>query len=215
VTSADVALLRGLAADGNIVGASRRAGLTRDQAMYRLLRLRRAFGGPVVASRRGGVDHGRSRLTPLGDRIVRQGFDALEMVGGRPAAAAGVPNRLRGTYHDGRAPRIALEGGHSVRVAFAGKEGDPVTVLLDPEAVLVAHRRVATSARNALFGRVLRVRRGRAGKPASLLASVGSLRLRVALTQETVRQMRLRPGVRVWLLFKATAVRPIGPPFGS
>ena len=71
VTDTDVALLRSLAREASVVAASRSVGISRDRATYRIARLERAFGGPVVTGVRGGRAHGGSCLTPLGDRIVR------------------------------------------------------------------------------------------------------------------------------------------------
>ena len=80
VTSTDVALLRSLAQDRSIAGASRRVGISRDRAVYRVERLERAFGGPVVVGVRGGSGHGGSTLTALGDRIVWGGLDSVELL---------------------------------------------------------------------------------------------------------------------------------------
>ncbi|MFZ1023931.1 MAG: hypothetical protein WAN87_07335, partial [Thermoplasmata archaeon] len=44
----------------------------------------------------------------------------------------------------------------------------------------------------------------------TLLVRVGAARLRVAVTEEPIRQLHLRRGARVWLFVKATALRRVG-----
>ena len=209
VTDTDVALLRTIARARSVVAASREVGISRDRATYRLSRLRRAFGGAIVESARGGRDHGGTRLTPLGDRIVRGGFDSIELVDARPLAAPTPSNSLVGTYRRQPAPRVELGGGASLRVAFAAEDGSRVRVLLDPESVLLAPARFASSARNVLPG-IVEGPPGPAGAfGTSLTVRVGRVRLRASVTPEAIRQLRLRRGSRVWLYIKATALRRV------
>jgi len=210
VSSTDVALLRALARERSVVSASGRVGLTRDQAVYRLGRLSRAFGGAVVESARGGAGHGGTVLTPLGDRIARGGFTSVELLDTQPASAPPTPNVLRGRYRTGRRPEVEIAEGLRLRVAFQGQDGDDVSVLLDPEAIVVARRRFASSARNVLEGTVEALAR-RGPLETMLVVRLAGVRLRVAVTDEPIRELRLRPGVRVWLYVKATALRPVGP----
>ena len=210
VTDTDVALLRSLTQEGSVVAASRRIGISRDRANYRLSRLRRAFGGPVVEGVRGGRGHGETRLTPLGDRIVRQGFDAVELLDARPLAPPSRSNLLRGLYQRRPAPTVLLGKGVRLRVAFPAEEGEPVSVMLDPESILVARGKFPSSARNVLPGTVEEVRTGRRALERTVVVRTGPVRLRVAVTEEPVRQLRLGPGARVWLYVKATAVRRVG-----
>lgn len=210
VTDTDVALLRALARERSVVAASRRVGISRDQATYRLGRMNRAFGGPVVVAERGGRGHGATRLTTLGDRVVRQGFDSVEMLDGHPVAPPSQPNLLRGAYHRAPDPAVGLGGGVRLRVAFDADEGEPVSVLVDPESILLARRRFPSSARNVLAGVVERIRPGSDPLRRTVVVRVGPVRLRVAVTREPVRQLGLQPGARVWLFLKATAVRRVG-----
>jgi molybdate transport repressor ModE-like protein/molybdopterin-binding protein len=211
VTDRDVALLRSVGEVRSVVAASRRVGISRDLAVYRLRRLERAFGGPVVTSQRGGLRHGGSRLTALGDRIVRRGFDSIERLEDRSVAPPSVSNVLRGIYHRRPLPEVEIAPTLRLRVAFPAEEGERVSVLLDPEAILVARRRFPSSARNVLPATVRSIRpEGTFGR--TLVVRAGSVRLRVALTAEPVRQLRLAPGARVVLYVKATALRRIGRP---
>jgi molybdate transport repressor ModE-like protein len=210
VTSADVALLRALARERSVVGASRRVGMSRDRAVYRLERLAHAFGGAVVASARGGAAHGESVLTPLGDRIVRGGFDSVELLDGRPLAPEPPPNLLHGTYRAGPAPEVVVGRALRLRVAFPAADGERVGVVLDPEAIVVARRRFRSSARNVLPAVVVGLRPGPGGLDLGLVVRCAGHRVRVAMTDDGVRQLGVRPGVRLWLYVKATALRRVG-----
>jgi molybdate transport system regulatory protein len=211
VSSTDVALLRALGRERSVVRASRRAGISRDRAVYRLGRLARAFGGPVVSSVRGGAGHGGTSLTVLGDKIVRGGLGSLDLLDARPAEPLAAPNILRGTYRRAPAPEVRLGRGLRLRVAFDADDGAAVAVALDPEAVVLARRRFPSSARNVVRGRVESVRPVRG--PGDLTATVraGPQRLRVALTDAAVRELGVRRGAAVWLYVKATALRRLDP----
>jgi len=210
VSSTDVALLQALAREPSVVSASRHLGISRDRAVYRLDRLSRAFGGRVVASVRGGSHHGGTLLTPLGDRIAHGGFASLELLDGRPARPLPAPNVLRGVYHRSPAPEIRVGRTLRLRVAFPADDGAAVTVVLDPETVVVARRRFPSSARNVLPAVVEGLRREPGGLELTLSVRCAGHRLRVAVTDEPVRQLGLRPGARVWLYVKATALRRVG-----
>lgn len=210
VTNTDVALLRSLAQERSLVGASRRVGISRDRAVYRIARLTRAFGGPVVESVRGGADHGETVLTELGDRIVRGGFESVELLDARPVTPLPHPNLLHGVYHKEPTPEVRVGRALRLRVAFPAEEGQAVSLLLDPEAVVVARRRFPSSARNVLSGTVEGVRRAPGSLGLTLVVRCSGARFRVALTEEPVHRLRLRPGVPVWLYVKATALRRVG-----
>ncbi len=210
VTSTDVALLRSLEHERSLVSASRRVGISRDRAVYRIARLQRAFGGPVVRAVRGGSGHGGTTLTPLGDRIVRGGFESVELVDGRPLAPLSLPNLLHGTYHRTPHPEVRVGRSLRLRVAFPAEDGERVSVLLDPETVVVARRRFPSSARNVLRARVEEVRRDEGELDVTVVVRCPGARLRIAMTPDPVRQLGLRPGVVVWLYVKATALRRVG-----
>jgi molybdate transport repressor ModE-like protein/molybdopterin-binding protein len=210
VTSTDLALLRSIGRERSVVAASRRVGISRDRAVYRLGRLARAFGGPVVAGMRGGRGHGGSALTSLGDRIARGTFDALELLEAAPVEPLSRPNLVRGVYHAGPEPEVVVDRTLRLKVAFAADEGQPVALALDPEAIVVARRRFPSSARNVIPGRVESARRSGSALGTTLIVRIGSTRVRVALTDAPVRQLGLRPGAAVVLYVKATALRRVG-----
>ncbi len=209
VTDTDVALLRSIGRSHSVVAASRELGISRDRAVYRLGRLARAFGGPVVQGARGGRAHGGTALTPLGDRVLRGGFDAVELLDARSLVGGARPNVLRGVYRAGPPPEVAVAPGLRLRVAFSAADGEPLRLVLDPEAIVVARRRFPSSARNVIAGTVERVERDPSGLGLTLRVRVAGSTLRVALTEEPVRQLGLRPGVRVLLYVKATALRRV------
>jgi len=212
VTSTDVALLRSLEQERSLVAASRRVGISRDRAVYRIGRLERAFGGPVVRGVRGGATHGGTTLTELGDRIVRGGFGSVELLDARPVGPLTHPNLLKGVYRRTPGPEIRVGRSLRLRVAFPAGDGETVSVLLDPEAVVVARRRFPSSARNVLRGTVEAVEREDGERGVVLVTRCSGARLRVAVTEEPVRQLGLRPGVGVWLYVKATALRRVSEP---
>ncbi len=212
VTAADLALLESLARERSVVAASRRVGISRDRAVYRLSRLRRAFGGPVVVGARGGRRFGGSWLTPLGDRIVREGFDSVELLRARPLARPSRPNLLTGVFRRDPAAAVVVAPGLALRVPFAAEDAEPVAVRLDPESILVARGRFPSSARNVLPAVVEAVRPGPGAHGRTVVARVGPLRLRASVTDETVAELRLTPRARVFLYVKATALRRAGPP---
>jgi molybdate transport system regulatory protein len=212
VTNTDVALLKALARQPSVVEASRQVGISRDRAVYRISRLARAFGGPVVTGTRGGRGGGATRLTPLGDRIVRGGFDSVELIAGRTPGPATSPNLLRGIYHRDPSPEVVVGRSFSLTVAFGAADGERVAVSLDPENVILARERFRSSARNVIEGVVERIR-AVPGEP-SLRVGVRCVgaRLRVSVMPESVRELGLKRGTRVLLYVKATALRRVGLP---
>jgi molybdate transport system regulatory protein len=209
VTSTDIALLRSVASGRSVVAASRELGISRDRAVYRIKRLSRAFGGPVVEGERGGRSHGRSRLTALGDRVVRQGFEGLELVESRPMTPISRPNLFRGTYHRLPSPQVLVDGGPTLQVTFHAEEGERVSALLDPESIVMARRVFASSARNQVRATVEKVRRAAGSLARTVTVRIGEWRLDVAVTPESVRSLGLRPNAPVVLYVKATAVRRV------
>jgi molybdate transport system regulatory protein len=209
VTSTDVALLRSLAQERSVAGASRRLGISRDRAVYRIARLEEAFGGPVVRGVRGGAGHGGTTLTTLGDRIAHGGFDSVELLDARPVTPLVVPNLLRGVYRRSPHPEVRVGRSLHLRVAFPAEDGEKVSMALDPETVIVARGRFASSARNVIPGTIVAVKPGHERLDLTLVVRTPSGRLRVVLTEEPVRQLRLHLGARVYLYVKATALRRV------
>ena len=212
VTSTDVALLRSLARERSIAGASRRLGISRDRAVYRISRLAEAFGGPVVRGVRGGAGHGGTTLTALGDRIAHGGFDSVELLDARPVTPLPAPNLLHGVYRSSPHPEVRVGATLRLRVAFPADDGERVSLLLEPETVVVARRRFPSSARNVIPATVVSVTPSEEHLELTVLVRTAGGRLRVAMTEEPVRQLGLRPGTPVFLYVKATALRRVSAP---
>ncbi len=199
LTPLDVRLLARLSTTPNVVRASRALGIPRDRAVYRLARLRRLYGGAVVAGRRGGSTPGETRLTTLGRRLLR---DASE---DRSESRA---NRWPGTYRAGRPPTVDLGDRRTLEVSFRGRDGARVEVAVDPSAIVVARHRVELSARNALPVTV-RSTDVRSAERAELRALWHGLVVRVGITPGSIRRLALVPGSRVYLYVKAVSIRRI------
>lgn len=214
VTAADLELLRAVARTGSVSAASRALGITRDLGVYRLARLPRAAGGEVVASVRGGAGRGGTRLTARGWDLLRRTAGSVQVPSDREDRRLPAANRLVGRWHANPSPRLEVGPGFSLAVGFDASEGETVPVTIDPESILLARRRFATSARNVLSGTVRRVTAlgGRAGRSALWLLSVGvgPVVLRALVTDRARRELGLARGARVVLYVKATAVRAVG-----
>ncbi len=210
LTPLDLALLEALALDANLVRACRRLGIPRDRGVYRLARLRRAAGGPVARTNRGGAGAGATRLTPLGERLRGLGRGGLDLV--HPGAGQGrLPAViLRGPYRARPAPGVRL-GRTTLWVGFGARDGEPVSCAIDPESVLVALARFPTSARNVLDGVVTGVHAHGPG-PVALAVRAAGRRLVASVTPGAVRSLRLARGRRVVLYIKATAIRRVDRP---
>lgn len=210
VTPSDIALLATLSQEPNLVKACQQLGMSRDRGMYRLRRMERALGAPVVVSSRGGVPAGRTTLTPQGRALLRRGVAPLDGPTNSPRPGARV---LEGTWSADPAPTVLLRGGLPLRVSFAALPGARVVLAIDPEAVLVARRRFPTSARNVLHGVVAGIREDTAERWTLDVQVAGDV-LEVAVTPDAVHGLRLKRGTSVVLYIKATAIRPlaISPP---
>ncbi|HYK93929.1 MAG TPA: TOBE domain-containing protein [Thermoplasmata archaeon] len=216
LTSTDLELLAAVARTGSVAAASRAVGMSRDRGTYRLGRLPRLAGGAVVVASRGGDRRGGTRLTARGWGLLRRAADAL---GVAPAGAGSAParaNRLHGVWRAHPQPRVELADGTELAVSFSADDGEPVTVAIDPESILLARRRFPTSARNVIPARVRRVRWLRSSEgvaPRRVELEVGGGRMDASVTEPAVRELQLRAGARVYLYLKATAIRRLaGPP---
>ena len=82
----------------------------------------------------------------------------------------------------------------------------PAILAVPPNDILVSVGPIASSARNALAGRVTRLARVRADGGVHVTADVG-VELTAVITEDAVRELALGPGQPVILSFKASAVR--------
>lgn len=207
LTPLDLRLLARLAQTPHLAQVCRELRIGRDQANYRLRRMRRYLGRPVVTARKGPPGSSWTRLTGAGRQLLSQhpGTPLRSLRSHRSPGAL-----LFGRYSGGPPPSLTTERGLVLSVGFPGQEGELRGVTVDPEAVLVARGRFPASARNVLPARILSLKpRG----SLQVLAEVeaGGERLPVALTEAAVSALRLRKGSRVFLYLKATALRPVAP----
>lgn len=202
LTPLDLKLLRQLARHPNLSVACRLAGIGRDQGQYRLRRLARLYGHPVASTRRGGGGVGGTRLNRWGLRLLEQDPRTRRR---------GPESRLTGVFHRGPPPTLRTLRGLSLAVGFLRAEGERVRVEVDPEAILLAPLRFPSSARNVLVGVLTRLHaQGSLRRIVSV--RVGRETLNAAVTPAAVSELRLRPGRRIYLYLKATAVKPLAPP---
>jgi molybdopterin-binding protein len=106
---------------------------------------------------------------------------------------------------------VRIAGGVTLAVGFEARERESVRLLLDPESVLIARERFATSARNVLLGRIEAIH-PRDAQSRLVAVRVGRARLQAAVTPCAIEELRLRPRARVYLYVKATALRRSGAP---
>jgi molybdopterin-binding protein len=208
LTPLDRDLLGSLARATSLVDACQRLGISRDRGVYRLRRLSRALQRPVAVTRKGGAHHGTTHLTDAGLAILRQEPGTALGSAGRVTRSA-PESILSGVYRSGPSPRVEVPGGPDLAVAFEAEPGEPVSVRLDPESVLVATRRFPSSARNVLRGVVRSVDRSprsSGGGRVLLGVRVGTAEIAVAITEAAIDALGLRPGRGVFLYVKATAL---------
>ncbi len=206
VTPTDLELLSALEATGSIVEACVRISITRDTGMYRLRRLGRALGVPVVASVRGGAARGGTTLTEAGRRLLLQGAGPLRPMPRSPVRHPVAVNVLRGTWRSSPQPRVSLGGGISLFVTFEAREGEAVEIAVEPEAVVVARSRFRSSARNVLAGTIESVRGVDAMRDLLHVRLGKRMELDAVVTPRSQASLRLRPGAKVFLYLKASAV---------
>ena len=198
LTPTDRRLLRALAREPNLVHAARRLGIGRDRAVYRLRRLHRLYGRPIATGHPGGARRaGATVLTPLGRRLAN---------GISPSPPPRPSQSWVGVYSVGAPPTVTLGAGAALVVAFRAVDRAKVRVAVDPETILVADRRFASSARNVLEVVVGRITR-RPGGGRLLHARWAGRTIRAAVTEESVARLGIAPGRRVVLYLKAVSVR--------
>ena len=226
----DAVLLRAVDAAGSVAGAASELGRSRARALSRIEALEEAYG-TLVKRRRGGEGGGGSRLA-AGGRDLLDRYDRLQAV---LAATASVPETVfRGTVTaiDGELAVVdtavgelsGLHGGiengeGGTRDGESPVVGDMVQVRIGADAVTVneaagAVDPDATSARNALAGRIVEIDAGETVSTARIAVDADGFEddaegvtVTALLTAESIERLGLAPGDQVSIRWKATATR--------
>ena len=126
-------------------------------------------------------------------------------------AGHGAENLLQGnwTEHPEGGLQRRLADGQVVRaLGPEGSEELPSVGILSPTDVTLATERPShISAQNLLRGTVVHMALENGSGRVLVSVNVGGLALKARITPESVLALGLHPGVEVWALFKATALR--------
>jgi len=149
-----------------------------------------------------------------GGRVVARGqpLETLSRPGTWPVARiSGVENFLAGTLREpapGGGTLVEWEGTALRAPAIRGEPGDPVTLALFAEDVLVASGPVGgLSARNALPMRVETIEE--AGDAVLLTLVDGPRSLRSRITRDAISALAIVPGSEITAVFKSAALRAL------
>ncbi len=158
------------------------------------------------------VTHSFGEAFALGDRIAVMCGGKIVQVGApddvfrRPnsefiADFVGVENLFRGksVVHDD----IALVHADGMSMVSSSLKSGDVSISIRPEDILISKKEIETSARNSFYGAITEVKN--MGTIVRVVVDVG-VPVVVALTKQSYEDMGLLCGVRVWIVFKASAV---------
>jgi molybdate transport system ATP-binding protein/molybdate/tungstate transport system ATP-binding protein len=158
------------------------------------------------------VTHSFGEAFALGDRIAVMCGGKIIQVGApddvfrRPnsefiADFVGVENLFRGksVVHDD----IALVHADGISMVASSLKSGDVSISIRPEDILISKKEIETSARNSFYGAITEVKN--MGTIVRVVVDVG-VPVVVALTKQSYEAMGLLCGVRVWIVFKASAV---------
>lgn len=208
LTPIDLRLLAAIDRQRNLVRACREAGISRDRGVYRIRRLERILVRKVLRTRPGQGRRGTSELTLTGEHLLRRGRGAYTLGTDRLQAPLDA-SVFRGIWSGRVAPHVRVQGGKWFWVTFAATDGESVSFAIDPEAVVVARRKIPTSARNLIHGRIREIQRVDAARRRLIVTVEGAPVISAAVTPHSVQTLRLEPGTPVYLYIKATALRRI------
>jgi len=208
-----VALLAEIRRMGSLRKASHALGIAPGNA-HRLLRnAERRVGARLIVGSAGGARGGGSRLTPTGRKFaeLRQGIS--------PPATTWWPCRLADPATRRSPVRLVVpEAGVTASVAPIGAswkwtsglgQGSDLELGIVPEALTIVRRntKVSGSARNLWPARVVRLRGPVQFGVQFVDLQVGRSPIAASVTSSAVSELRLKPGLRVKVLVKATALR--------
>jgi molybdate transport system ATP-binding protein len=212
-----VALARALGSDPAILlldePLSALDGATRLRLLGEIVDLQRKSKMPflfVTHSPADAVRVGDSALILNAGRIVMEGNPAEVFNAPRNsvvARAVGSENILAGKVQDHNEREgismIDLAGCELIVPYIAQPKGTPVTIGIRSDDIIVSRQRIGqTSARNLLEGTIQQV--VQSGQEVDLLTFCG-VNLKVRITPQALEALDLRPGVKVYLLIKASS----------
>jgi tungstate transport system ATP-binding protein len=90
-----------------------------------------------------------------------------------------------------------------IKVAILPESDEVSHISIPPEAIIISHKPISTSARNSFSGEIYQVADG--GDSVSLVVDAGE-KLTVKVTKKSFQEMGLNVGSRVYLTFKSSSV---------
>jgi tungstate transport system ATP-binding protein len=90
-----------------------------------------------------------------------------------------------------------------IKVAILPESDEVSHISIPPEAIIISHEPISTSARNSFSGEIYQV--ADRGDSVSLVVDAGE-KLTVKVTKKSFQEMRLNVGSRVYLTFKSSSV---------
>lgn len=123
-------------------------------------------------------------------------------------AAQGPSNLISGPWRpldDGLWERVLPDG---QRILSISPPSEVATAALDPSDIVIATSPPAKlSTQNVLSGTVAQMLLDNGGERVIVTISLGGMSLKSTITPKAVKNLSIQPGQRVWVLFKATALR--------
>jgi molybdopterin-binding protein len=162
------------------------------------------------------VTHERAEAQALAGRIAIISAGRIRQVGGndevfeRPETAfvaefTGATNIYLGVAHaNGTLTKFISD---SLKLVSTDATGGPCRAMVRPENIVISRESVVTSARNQLEGEVEAV--ARRGEVFEVTARFGREVMTAVITPQSVEQLSIAPGARVYFSFKAGSVHLI------
>lgn len=190
---------------GSISSASHDSGIPYRSALAYIRRLEEILGTRIVKTRRGGRGGGGgSRLTETGKKIVRE-YIKLKKGLERHSASNEIRGVVKEVLEDGG---IRIQAGSSI-IEAAGYddvvEGEAVTLLIEPEDIVIMPERQVSSMRNVIPGTVKGMEMQ--GDTVTVKIDIGDgLELDTSITSRSLKSLKLKLGMNIFAGFKAVAV---------
>ncbi len=147
----------------------------------------------------------RSQITTiLATHDINQAYrladEVIPLFGGKIAKSP-AENLFKGRVS--KEKDISLFDTGRIKVAILPERDSARHISIPPEAIIISHRPISTSARNSFLGEISEVTDR--GDSVSLVVDVGE-KLTVMITKESFQEMKLNLGSFVYLTFKSSSV---------